>query len=139
MNVRKKIIGIMLVALMVLYMGTRTAHAEALSVCSEPRWSNIAGATLTIGFDANNVGYFAITLSPYSSCTGLSGMMRLLDENGNSITSWAIYDDVSPYVVERSYQCEEGKTYTVTFQGYAYGNGSTQFDDINLSTSDTCD
>ena len=103
-----------------------------LSVCAldnsatyvEPRWNNIAVATLTLGFDANNVAYCGFVLSPYSHCTGFDGMMRLLDSNGTLLKSWAVADYESPYAIEKTWQCEEGKTYTVTFQGYAYGTGS---------------
>lgn len=117
-----------------------------LSVCAldnsatyvEPRWNNIAVATLTLGFDANNVAYCGFVLSPYSHCTGFDGMMRLLDSNGTLLKSWAVADYESPYAIEKTWQCEEGKTYTVTFQGYAYGTGS-MYDEINLSVTDTCE
>ena len=104
----------------------------------EPRLNNISTATLSLGFDRNNVAYCEIGLSPYSHCYGFDGIMRLFDENGNQLKSWAIYDHEEPYGVEHTWQCEEGKTYTVTFQGYAYGNG-TMFDEINLSVTDTCE
>ena len=135
----KKILGLLCASLLIFNVMCEKVVAEEVVLCAEPRWNNISKVALSIGFDANNMGYFTVALTPYESCTGLSGQMRLLDENGNLLASWAIYDDVEPYAVERTYQCQEGRTYTVTFQGYAYGNGSTQFDDINLSTSDTCE
>ena len=139
MKFKKRILGI-LVAVSMLFKGVVfPVCAEGMVTCAEPRWNNIAAAVLTIGFDTNNVGYFSITLNSYTSCTGLSGQMRLLVESVNLLASWAIYDDVEPYAVERTYQCQEGRTYTLTFQGYAYGDGSTQFDDIQMSTSDTCE
>ena len=104
----------------------------------EPRLNNIASATLSLGFDSNNVAYCCISVSPYSHCTGFDGMMRLFDSDGNQLKSWAVYDHESPYGVENTWQCEEGKTYTVTFQGYAYGTNST-YDEINLSVTDTCE
>ena len=104
----------------------------------EPRFNNIATVALTIGFDANNVAYCEVSLNPYSHCTGFDGMMRLYDSNGTQLKSWAVSDYVSPYGVEKTWQCEEGKTYTVTFQGYAYGTGS-MYDEINLSVTDTCE
>ena len=139
MRLWKKISGGVLAALMALTIATSPVQAENIAMCAEARWNNIAVAALNIGFDANNMGYFSISLNAYPTCTGLSGQMRLLDENGNFLASWAVYDDVEPYAVERTYQCQEGRTYTLTFQGYAYGNGTTQFDDINLSVTDTCD
>lgn len=140
MKARKKIIG-MLFGFFVIFNGLvlPVNAAERTVVYTEPRYNNIGIASLSIGFDANNLGYFGISITPYASCTGLSGQMRLYDENGNLLAGWAIYDDVEPYLVERTYQCQEGRTYTVTFQGYAYGNGSTMYDDINLSVSDICE
>ena len=140
MKIQKKIIGIMLMLSIICKVFVLPVNAaEHVVVYAEPRYNNIARATLSIGFDSNNVGYFGISVSPYASCTGISGQMRLLDENGNLLASWAISDEVSPYMAERTYQCEAGKTYTVTFQGYAYGDGTTIFDDIELSVSDTCE
>ncbi len=103
----------------------------------DPRYNNIAIASLTIGFDTSNMGYFSISLSPYAHCTGFSGEMKLLDASGNRLKSWAITDMESPYIVEKTYQCEYGKTYTVTFVGYAYGQNTT-YDDIDLSVSASC-
>lgn len=139
MKLQKKMLGIMMAVVILFNANIFVLQAEDIATCAEPRWNNIAVAALTIGFDANNVGHFLISLDHYSSCTGLSGQMRLLDESGNLLASWAIYDDVSPYGVERTYQCQKGRTYTLTFQGYAYGDGNTMFDDIELSVSDTCE
>ena len=139
MKIQKTIGGVLLAILIVSKSFAFSVHAEEIMTYAEPRWNNIAAATLTIGFDSNNMGHFDISLAPYATCTGLSGQMRLYDESGNLLAGWAIYDDVRPYAVERTYQCQEGKTYTVTFQGYAYGNGSTMYDDINLSVSDICE
>ena len=113
--------------------------ADSIATASvQPRLNNIASATLSLGFDENYVGYFGISLSPYAQCTGFDGMMRFLDSNGNLLKSWAISDFESPYDAEKTWQCEYGKTYTVTFQGYAYGNG-TMYDEINLSVTDKCE
>lgn len=139
MKLQKKVMGLLIAVLLMVNTMILSVQAEEVVTCAEPRWNNIATAALSIGFDSNNIGYFAISLNHYPSCTGLSGQMRLLDGNGNLLASWAIYDDVSPYIVERTYQCQEGRTYTLTFQGYAYGDGNTMFDDIVLSLSDTCD
>lgn len=139
MRIQKKIFLMLLAGFMIFKVAAVPVLAADVTKSVEARWNNVGTAALTIGFDGNNMGYFAISVNPYASCTGISGQMRLLDENGNLLASWAIYDDVSPYAVERTYQCQEGKTYTLTFQGYAYGNGTTQFDDIELSVSDTCD
>ena len=101
------------------------------------RYNNIFSADLSLGFDMNNVAYCCISLSPYLYCTGLEGYMRLLDSNGNHVASWNLYDYTEPYMVEKTHQVEYGKTYTLTFQGYAYGEG-TMFDDIVLSVTATC-
>lgn len=139
MKIKKMLVGMFCGVLLMLKTTLLPIAAGEMRTYGEPRWNNIATATLSIGFDSNNTGYFEISVNPYASCTGLSGQMRLLDENGNLLASWAIYDDVSPYGVEKTYQCQEGRTYTLTFQGYAYGDGNTMFDDIVLSVSDTCE
>ena len=105
---------------------------------AQARYNNIFSAVLTLGFDTNNVAYCNISLTPYENCTGLEGYMRLLDSNGNHVASWNLYDYTEPYMVEKTCQVEYGKTYTLTFQGYAYGEG-TLFDDIVLSTTATCE
>lgn len=104
---------------------------------AEARYNNIFSAELTLGFDMNNVAYCCISISPYLYCTGLEGHMRLLDANGNWIQSWNITDYSEPYQVEKTWQVEYGKTYILTFQGYAFGEG-TMFDDIVLSVTATC-
>lgn len=105
----------------------------------QARWNNIGAAVLSVGFRADNTGYFGISITPYRNiCTGFDGQLILYDENGGFLKSWAISDFESPYDQERSYQCEDGKTYTIRFQGYAYGNG-TMFDEIDLSVTDTCE
>ena len=139
MKMQKKVLVMLLAIFMSFEVATMSVSAADVSKYVEARWNNIGTATLTIGFDKNDMGYFAISVNHYASCTGISGQMRLYDENGNLLAGWAIYDDVSPYLVERTYQCQEGRTYTVTFQGYAYGNGSTMYDDINLSVTDICE
>ena len=110
---------------------------EKVVTCGEPRLNNIFSASLTLGFDTNNVAYCGISVIPYSNCTGFDGIMRLLDADGNQLKSWSISDFESPYDAERTWQCEYGKTYTVTFQGYAYGTNS-MYDEINLSNTGTC-
>lgn len=114
------------------------ANNDLSDVFREARWNNISSAALTIGFDANDIGYFGISVTGYKGCTGFDGQMCLYDENGKFLKSWAISDFDSPYDQERTYQCEDGKTYTVKFQGYAYGEGRL-YDDIELSVTDTCE
>lgn len=139
MKVQKKIYKtIIAILLSVNLMVLPVIAADDTIVYVEPRFNNIAMATLSIGFDSNYVAYCELSLSPYSHCTGFDGMMRLFDSNGTQLKSWAISDYESPYCVEKTWQCEYGKTYTVTFQGYAYGTNS-MYDEINLSLSDKCE
>lgn len=129
---------VLTIVLIINIMVMPVMAADGVGGYVEPRFNNIATVALTIGFDANNVAYCEVSLNPYSHCTGFDGMMRLYDSNGTQLKSWAVSDYVSPYGVEKTWQCEEGKTYTVTFQGYAYGTGS-MYDEINLSVTDTCE
>lgn len=140
----KRAAGVMMLALNMAVLpvcaeNTSTQIVTGQADSMQARWNNIASANLTIGFGADNMGYFSISLTPYRDiCTGLDGQMILYDENGGHLKSWTVSDFESPYGVEHSYQCEKGKTYTVRFQGYAYGNG-TMFDEIDLSVSDKCE
>lgn len=140
MKLQKRICRIILTIMLVInavFLPVSAANDVAMTSI-EPRFNNIFSATLTIGFDANNIAYLGISVSPYSHCTGFDGIMRLYDANGNQLKSWSISDFSEPYSSEKTWQCEEGKTYTVTFQGYAYGTNS-MYDDINLSVTDTCE
>ena len=112
--------------------------SENVAICAEPRLNNIFSASLSLGFDTDNVIYCNISVTPYSHCTGFDGIMRLFDADGNQLKSWSISDFEEAYMQERTWQCEYGKTYTVTFQGYAYGTDS-MYDEINLSNTGTCE
>lgn len=103
-----------------------------------PRYNNIWDVTLGLSFDTNNIAYCEIGVIPFQNCSGISGMMRLLGSNGNVVGSWAVTDYESPYIVQRTCQCQAGKEYTLTFQGYAYGNDGSMFDDIVLEVKNTC-
>ena len=139
MKIQKRMIKALAAAILVINMMViPLAAANEAVACVEPRYNNIFSATLTMGFDENNVGYFGISSIPYSNCTGFDGIMRLFDSDGNQLKSWSISDFEEPYSAERTWQCEYGKTYTVTFQGYAYGTNS-MYDEINLSVSDKCE
>ena len=137
---KKKIYKMIIAVILAINIGILPiVAADNIAVASvEPRLNNIASATLSLGFDGDYVAYCGIGLSPYSHCTGFDGIMRFFDENGNQLKSWSISDFERPYDTERTWQCEYGKTYTVTFQGYAYGNG-TMYDEINLSVTDLCE
>lgn len=140
MDFKKKLCKTMLAVMLAMNFVIIPVFAAGNVVVAsvEPRLNNISSATLSLGFDMNNVAYCSINLSPYSHCTGFDGMMRFYDSNGNQLKSWSVYDHESPYGVENTWQCEYGKTYTVTFQGYAYGSG-TMYDEINLSVTGTCE
>ena len=113
-----------------------------LPVCAaegvEPRFNNVAIAGVGISFDRNNVVYCSLDVSPYSHCSGVSGLMRLYDSAGNCIKIWSVSDYERPIGVENTYQGTYGATYTVTFTGYAYSNNGTPADRLELSVTGTC-
>ena len=104
----------------------------------QPYYNNVSSARLMIGFDMNNVVYCTLNLTPYTHGSGVSGMMKLFNSNGNCIAAWAVSDYNSPFIVENTYQGVYGETYTVTFEGYAYSNNQTAPDRLELSVTDTC-
>lgn len=97
-----------------------------------PYFNNIGVVALSLWFDDNDVAYCGITLTPYSHCTGMDGMLRLFDPNGVQLKSWAVSDYTEPYMIEKTWQCSQKGDYTLTFQGYAYGE-NTMYDDLVLS------
>lgn len=103
-----------------------------------PRFNNIINATLSIGFDMDNVVYCSIDVNPYSHGSGISGLMKLFDSNGTCLAVWSVSDYERPIGAEFSYQGEYGETYTATFAGYAYSNNQTAPDRLELSITDTC-
>ena len=135
----KRFCKLLLIA--ILSMGTMTMPVYAGQIKSvsmdliSPRYNNILDITLALSFDANNVAECKISVLPKGNCSGISGMMRLLDSNGNVLGSWAVTDYESPYSVTRTCQCEAGKEYKLTFQGYAYGNNGAMFDDFELEVT----
>lgn len=139
MKVQKKLYKVIIAIILAMNIAVLPVYAmDSATTYIEPRYNNIFSAALTLGFDSNNVAYCTFSLTPYANCTGCDGMMRLFDSSGTQLKSWSISDYTEPYKVEKTWQCEYGETYTLTFQGYAYGSGTT-YDDIELSVSDKCE
>lgn len=115
----------------------------AIPVCAEeaitPYFNNVGYAAVTIGFDTNNVVYCGLVLTPYSHCSGVSGLMRLYDSDDTCLKIWSVSDYDSPFGVENTYQGVYGEEYTVTFTGYAYSNNGTVADRLELSVSAVCE
>lgn len=113
--------------------------SQALTVDGiAPYFNNIGTATLTIGFDMNNMVYCCFIISPYDRCSGFSGVMKLYDSSGTRLKSWAIVDYERPYAIENTYQGVYGETYTVTFEGYAYNNAGGMYDELHLQVTGHC-
>ena len=104
----------------------------------EPRYNNVGGVSLTIGFDTNDVVYVTLSAATYSHGSGVSGVIKLFDSDGNCLDVWSVSDYVEPIFSEVSYQGEYGETYTATFGGYAYSNNGTPADRLDLSVTGTC-
>ena len=103
-----------------------------------PRYSVVNNVTLGIGFDTNNVVYVTLTANMFSNGSGISGIAKLFNSEGTCIAAWSVSDYVEPIGAEFTHQCEYGKTYTATFEGYAYSNNGTAPDRIELSVTGTC-
>ncbi len=128
------LIAVLIVNTMIMPIYAGQVKSVSMNLMS-PRYNNISEVTLGLSFDSNNIAYCDIGVIPFQNCSGISGMMRLLDSNGNAVGSWAVTDYESPYSVTRTCQCQAGKEYTLTFQGYAYSNDGTIFDDIVIEVS----
>lgn len=119
---------------------------SALPVCAsgdyvvrsiEPRYNNIGGVTFGLGFDDNNVVYITLSVAPYSHGSGVSGVIKLFDSDGNCLDVWSVSDYVDPIFAEVTYQGEYGETYTATFGGYAYSNNGTPADRLDFTMTRT--
>lgn len=132
----KKIIALVL-AMMMSIMPV-CAAGEMASRAVDPRFQHAASVNLSIGFDMNNVMHGTLLVTPYDSAAGVSGTMKLYDANGNTLAVWPVSDYNSPFMVENTYQCQYGKTYTLYFKGYVYGRNNTAADPIELQVTDTC-
>ena len=139
---KKKICSFLLLAMVIFNSMVVPIYASQISSSTidliSPRFGNISEVTLSLAFDSNNIAHCNINVIPFPNCSGISGMTRLLDSSGNVVGSWAVTDYESPYSVTRTAQCQAGKEYRLTFQGYAYSNDGTIFDDLVMETRNTC-
>ena len=103
-----------------------------------PRFNNVINATLSIGFNDDNVVFCSISVNQSSNGTGVSGIMKLFDSDGTCLAVWSVSDYERPIGAEFSHQGVYGETYTATFEGYAYSNNGTPPDRLELSTTNTC-
>lgn len=132
----KTIISIFMVMSM---MAVPVSAARGDDMVIQPYYSNISSAQIYITFDMSNVVYCGLSLTEYAHGSGVSGIMKLFNSNGNCIAAWSVSDYESPYAVENTYQGVYGETYTVTFEGYAYSNNQTAPDRLELSVTARCE
>lgn len=138
MKMRMKKIKTIVAMVLAMIMMTMPVCAEGMVQNGNARFSNIHSAELSIAFDTNNVIYCTLSVEPFSHGSGVSGLMKLFDSDGNCIEIWSVSDYVKPIMAEFTYQGEYGETYTLTFAGYAYSNNGTAADRLELSTTGTC-
>ena len=131
-----KLIKAQLAIILTLVMMSFTICAADNSI--SPRFNNVINATLSVGFNADNVVFCSISVNQSSNGTGVSGIMKLFDSNGTCLAVWSVSDYERPIFQEFSHQGVYGETYTATFEGYAYGINGTQPDRLELSITDTC-
>lgn len=140
MKVRLRLVKVILaVVLMFTISSMPVLAAEGTGAyIVQPRYNNINGASLGIAFDTNNVVYIALNVDPYSHGSGVSGLIKLFNSDGDCIAAWSVSDYVEPFFKEVTHQGEYGETYTATFEGYAYSNNGTPGDRLELSITSTC-
>lgn len=132
-----------LVIVMAVFIISATPVCAAVSRISGndgimPLFNNISSAALAIGFDENNVVYCSIDVDLHGSGTGISGIMKLFDSNGTCLNVWSVSDYEGLIFQEFSHQGVYRETYTVTFEGYAYGKNGSQPDRLELTATGTC-
>ncbi len=136
---RKKIYKIVVFTLLVINMmilPTSAANYNDFGIA--PCYNHTQSAILSIGFDDNFTVYCSLSVLPYPTGTGTSGIMRLHDSTGAIIAEWPVSDYVEPIDVEFTYPGTYGETYILTYQGYVYGNNMTAPDWIDISITDSC-
>ena len=138
MNCFKTLVTVALVLMIASMPVCATGNMVSTYSSVSPRFNNISAAFVTMGFRMNNMVYCSIDVEPYTNCTGISGIMKLFDSNGNCLDVWSVSDYERPIFQEFSYQGVYGETYTATFEGYAYSNNGTAPDRLELSITDTC-
>ena len=131
-----KLIKAQLAIILTLVMMSFTICAADNSI--SPRFNNVINATLSVGFNADNVVFCSISVNQSSNGTGVSGIMKLFDSNGTCLAVWSVSDYERPIFQEFSHQGVYGETYTATFEGYAYRKDGTPPDRLELSITDTC-
>ena len=103
-----------------------------------PRAINVTSFNLSATCDTNGTVIIVASVVPKTSCRGFDGAIRLEDASGNLVKSWSVSDFTEPYSVQVTWLCESGKTYIVSFQGYAYSNNGGMYDDLVASKTFTC-
>lgn len=130
-----------IITIMLIFATTITPISAAYNdnmVYVTPRYGNVNNVALGIGFDANNVAYVTLVADMFSNGSGISGIAKLFNSEGTCIAAWSVSDYVEPIGAEFTHQCEYGKTYTATFEGYGYSNNGTAPDRLELSVTGTC-
>ena len=135
---RKKLLNTLLTILMVMIIFVTPVSASSGDTIIQPRFNNISGASITIGFDMNNIVYITVVVDTYAHGSGASGIVKLFDSDGNCLDVWSFSDYEKPIGMEFTYQGEYGETYTATFEGYAYSNNQTAPDRLEMSVTGTC-
>ena len=127
-----------MVLIMSMFVVPVCAAGDGATTIVQPRYGNISTVVLTLAFDMNNVAHCGISVSPYAHGTGISGLMRLYDDEGNCLAIWSVSDYERPFMQEFTYQCTYGETYVASFTGYAYSNNGTAADRLELAVENTC-
>ena len=126
------------------YIVKMTALIVAISMmtisvsAATPRYNNVGNVSLFLNTDSNHVIYIGLSAETYSHGSGISGLVKLFDSDGNCISIWSVSDYEKPIAVEFTYQGERRETYTAQFHGYAYSNNGTAADRIEIENTITC-
>ena len=135
---RKKLLKTLLTLLITMNVLVTPVLASNGYTTIQPRYNNISGASISLGFDSNNVVYITVVVDTYTHGSGASGIVKLFDSDGNCLDVWSFSDYEKPIGMEFTYQGEYGETYTATFEGYAYSNNQTAPDRLEMSVTGTC-
>lgn len=113
-----------------LFMAVCTVNIGAAT----PRFNNIVSATLAIRKDGGDV-HVVLSVDCLKHGSGVSGLVKLY-ENGECVEIWSVSDYEKPIYTSFTYEGKSWKTYSATFEGYAYSNNGTAADRLELSAEE---
>lgn len=135
-----KTVTVLILLLSMSVMPVTAAYGGGTGSVIRPMSNYISTASVSIAFDSNYKAYCSLVVTGKDGISGVSGLMKLFEgdsTDGTCLEVWSVSDYVQPIGAEFTYQCEQGKTYTVQFVGYCYGKTGLTPDRMDMTSTAT--